>query len=30
MMVMDEDLLGGLALWWLTVFALWATRQNYG
>lgn len=29
MMVVDEELLMELALWWWVVFVLWATRPNY-
>jgi hypothetical protein len=29
MMVLDEELLMELALWWWVVFVLWATRPNY-
>ena len=29
MVVLDEELLGKLALWWV-VFVFWATRPNYG
>jgi hypothetical protein len=29
MMVLDEELLMEVALWWWVVFVLWATRANY-
>jgi hypothetical protein len=29
MMVLDEELLMELTLWWWVVFVLWATRPNY-
>jgi len=29
MMVVDEELLVELALWWWVVFVLWATRPDY-
>jgi hypothetical protein len=29
MVVVDEELLMELALWWWVVFVLWATRQKY-
>ena len=29
MMVLDEELLMEVALWWWVVFVLWATRPNY-
>jgi hypothetical protein len=29
MVVLDEELLMGLALWCWVVFVLWATRPNY-
>jgi hypothetical protein len=29
MVVLDEELLINLALWWWVVFVLWATRPNY-
>jgi len=29
MMVLDEELLMELALWWWVVFVLWATRPDY-
>jgi hypothetical protein len=29
MVVLDEELLINLALWWWIVFVLWATRPNY-
>jgi len=29
MMVLDEELLMEVALWWWVVFVLWATRTNY-
>ena len=28
-MVLDEELLVVMALWWWVVFVLWATRPNY-
>ena len=28
-MVLDEELLMEVALWWWVVFVLWATRPNY-
>jgi hypothetical protein len=28
-MVLDEELLMELALWWWVVFVLWAARPNY-
>jgi hypothetical protein len=30
MVVLDEELLVELALWWWVVFVFWATRPNYG
>jgi hypothetical protein len=30
MVVLDEQLLVELALWWWVVFVFWATRPNYG
>ena len=29
MVVLDEEILVELALWWWVVFVLWATRPNY-
>ena len=29
MMVLDEEFLMEVALWWWVVFVLWATRPNY-
>jgi hypothetical protein len=29
MMVLDEEILVDLALWWWVVFVLWATRPTY-
>jgi hypothetical protein len=29
MMVLDEELLKEVALWWWVVFVLWITRPNY-
>jgi hypothetical protein len=30
MVVLDEELLVELALWWWVVFVFWATRPSYG
>jgi hypothetical protein len=30
MVVLDEELLVELALWWWVVFVFWVTRPNYG